>query len=178
MVASVPRVFAMTTGTGSDFCKRPTALNQHRNLIGYVLTPGYLDPGAIVSEKLEKRCYYSGFTLETTEWEGGNASNPIRMGLWKALRRLVCNHCPPKRMPFSVVHFNDFLTQALSPCHCPAPAGLDGLIVSNLNQITSDPTKVAELCIRLARLGKHLITEDTTCLSCCHPAIRRMVIPA
>lgn len=144
-------------------------------LVGYTLSVKHVEEGKEAVLRLEDKASNGGFRLETTEWDVGHATNPYRLGLWRALRRLVCLKCEPKRMSFSMLNFDDFLHQAMSPCHCGSPDSADGLIVSRLDHVSSNRVLGSALVLRLAQSGKHVIAEDGICLSCCHPAVKGML---
>jgi hypothetical protein len=144
-------------------------------LIGYILTTKSHDPGNEASSRLERKAEGAGCSMRFSEWDIGYTSNPYRVGLWRALRRLVCASCEPRRLPFSLVNFNDFVTQALKPCICGNTSGLDGIVVQKLDHITSDAQKGTMLVLELAIRGKHVIAEDGICLSCCHPATKQIL---
>jgi len=139
-------------------------------LIGYILVVRHYDPGQQVMEKLQLKCANSSFNLHVTECDVGAPHNPMRVGLWRVLRRLICDRCEPRRMSFSILNFEDFLDQALAPCTCKREIGLDGIVVNSINHITSDQEKGTKFIVRLAKLNKHVIADDGICLSCCHPA--------
>lgn len=151
-----------------------TAANARR-LLGYVLTTRSYDPGKEMIFRLEDRAAKAGFRMEHSEWDVGYASNPYRVGLWRTLRKLVCDQCDVRRMPFSLMNFEDFVEQALKPCICGNTRGFDGIVVSKLDHITSDKNKGALLVLELAAKGKHIMAEDGICLSCCHPATRKLL---
>lgn len=144
-------------------------------LLGYVLTTRQYDPGHEAVTRLQRKCMGAGFALAGTEWDVGYASNPYRVGLWRVLRRLVCDTCEIRRMPFSLANFEDFIEQALKPCICRSGKGLDGIVVSKLDHISSEPKKGTMLVMRLALAGKHVIADDGICLSCCHPAMKQLL---
>jgi hypothetical protein len=156
--------------------KNSTLPDDAQRLVGYILTTKNYDPGKEAVEKLDDRAVGAGFNLVGSEWDVGYTSNPYRVGLWRALRRLVCNRCEPRRLPFSLINFDDFVQQALKPCICgKTTSGLDGMVVQRMDHITSDTKKGAMLVLELATRGKHVIAEDGICLSCCHPATRRVL---
>ncbi len=144
-------------------------------LVGYILTTRRFDPGPEAIEKLRDRAEKSGCRLSRTEFDVGCSRNPYRVGLWRALRKLVCDRCEPRRLAYSLANFEDFILQALKPCICGNKIGLDGLVVKNLDHITNDPKKGARLCLELARRGKHLYADDGICLTCCHPATKQLL---
>lgn len=163
--------------TGTYFA--PVSRNTGRNykLVGYWLNANSGNEGttAEIKFRLDDHCSHHGCQLQAVEWDSGAATNPIRMGLWRALRRLVCESCPPKRMPMTFLHVNDFMEQALAPCYCGQTKGLDGIIVTSLKHFCSDQVKGSQMIIKLAEAGKHVLAEDGICLSCCHPATKAMV---
>lgn len=144
-------------------------------LVGYVLTPRSFDVPSEAGLRLQGRAARIGFRISTTEVDLGSATNPFRNGLWRAFRRLICNRCEPKKMPFSMVNFDDFIFQALQPCYCGKKEGDAGLVVEKLDQIASDRVKQSQVVLKLAKAGKHLVAEDGICLSCCHPATKRLI---
>ncbi len=148
-----------------------------QRLIGYVLTARRFEQNLEVSESLEKKCLRMGQRLKATEWDVGTPNNPIRLGLWNVLRRVICDNCPPKRMSFSILNFDDFLDQALSPCRCSQPSGVDGIVLTTIHHLSNKLEHGTNLILRLARLGKHLIADDGICLSCCHPVCQALVAP-
>ena len=158
-----------TKKTTDDTLVRP------KKMVGYVLTTRNYDPGKQITDRLSERCQKAGFALSTTEWDVGNSLNPYRVGLWRALRRLMCNRCEPRRLAFSLVNFDDFIAQALKPCICGNKEGNAGLVINTMNHLTCDQTKGAHLVLALARAGKHLYAQDNICLSCCHPATKEML---
>lgn len=157
--------------------KRPTSPQMHLDakLVGYVLTPRSFDNPADVGLRLQSRAARIGFQISRTETDIGSASSQFRSGLWRALRRLVCNQCEPRKMPFSTVSFDDFLYQALLPCYCGAATGDAGIVVEKMEHITSDRVRANQLLLRLAKAGRHVVADDGICLSCCHPATKKLL---
>lgn len=149
--------------------------DQKQKLVGYVLTARRFEQNIEVSEGLERKCQRAGHRLKATEWDVGTANNPIRIGLWNVLRRVICDRCPPRRMSFSILNFDDFLDQALAPCRCGNQEGLDGIVLTTIHHLSSRLEHSTNLILRLARLGKHLIADDGVCLSCCHPVCQALV---
>ncbi len=151
--------------------------NSSAGLVGYLLTQRSFDLNRDSSVNLQGRSSRAGFEISTTETDCGIASNPFRSGLWRALRLLVCNTCEPKRMPFTMMNFEDFLHQSLQPCGCGAGpgAGASGIVVGRLDQISSDRLRCSTLILALAKKGKHVIADDGICLSCCHPATQKLL---
>lgn len=165
--------------TGTYFA--PISRGNQRNfkLVGYWLNANSssLD-GSTTNEikcRLDHHCSHQGCQLNAVEWDNGPGANPMRQGLWRALRRLICDKCPPKRMGMSFMHIDDFMSQALAPCYCGSSKGLDGIIVTSLKHLCSDQVKGSQIVIRLAEAGKHVFAEDGICLSCCHPATKAML---
>lgn len=143
-------------------------------LVGYTLTPRSFDVPGEAAARLEDKCKHAGFRLSSAEQDVGLSSNPFRNGLWRALRKLMCSRCEPKRMPLSMINFEDFVYQALQPCPCGGN-GDDGLVLRKLDDISSDRVRSSNLILALAKRGKHVFAEDSICLSCCHPATKRML---
>lgn len=157
--------------------RRPTpAAAGTTKLIGYVLSAmKHYEPGNEELLRLDDKCANSGFELSGSESDVGISGNPMRMGLWRVLRKLTCSYCEPKKMPFSLINFDDFLQQALLPCVCRNSQGRFGIVVQKLDHITNDRNKLNALILELARRGKHVVAEDNICLSCCHPATRDLL---
>lgn len=155
--------------------KKPSAALKPARLVGYLLTTDNYRPAKDAVDRLEDRSEQAGFHLTGTEWDIGRSQNPYRVGLWRALRRLTCDKCEPRRLAFSLANFEDFIAQALKPCMCGNKKGIDGLVVARLDQLTNDPRKGARLVLELARAGKHLYADDGVCMSCCHPATKEML---
>jgi hypothetical protein len=150
--------------------------SERKRLIGYFLyAPNCDSQNNEASLRLEDRCFYAGFKLAGCETEAGKSSNHFRMGLWRALQRLICTKCEPKRMPLSLINFDDFVSQALAPCRCGCGTGLDGLVVARLEHINAMRERTLVLVTELAKMGKHLVAEDGICLSCCHPTMKDVV---
>jgi hypothetical protein len=149
-----------------------------QRLIGYILYPRNFDPGMEGASRLEDKCLNAGFRMIAHEQELGTPSNQFRPVFWRALRRMMCNKCEPKRMPFSMINFEDFLYQALSPCKCGSNAGYDGLVVKTIEHIIADPPKACAFVLQMAVLKKHFVADDGICLSCCHPATKELVTKA
>jgi hypothetical protein len=167
---------AYITSTYFAPASRPTA--RHFKLVGYWLNAREGDIDGSTSEikcRLDSHCCHQGSQLSAVEWDCGSAPNPMRPGLWKAIRRLVCEKCQPKRMPFAFMNLDDFMTQALAPCSCGGAKGLEGIIVISLKHICSDPVRASQIVLRLAEAGKHVLAEDGICLSCCHPSTKAML---
>ena len=162
--------------TGTYFAPISRGTGRNYKLVGYWLnaTSGLEATTTEIKVRLDDLCSHQGYQLNAVEWDCGNASNPMRLGLWRSLRRLICDKCPPKRMGLSFMSLDDFLNQALAPCPCESK-GLDGIIVSSLMHLCSDQTKTSQICLRLAEAGKHLMSDDGICLSCCHPATKMML---
>ena len=120
-------------------------------------------------------CSQQGAQLNAVEWDCANSANPIRLGLWRAIRRLVCNKCQPRPMSMSFMHLDDFMTQALAPCSCLSRSGLDGLIVASLRHLCTDQNKANQMILRLAEAGKHVLAEDGVCRSCCHASTKALI---
>lgn len=146
-----------------------------QKLIGYVLYPRNSNATEEGSLRLEDKCLNAGYKLAVSEHDSGNNTNLLRPGLWNTLRKLVCTKCDPKRMPLSIMNFDDFVHQALSPCHCGAPQGMDGLILTKMDHLTADKTKASTFALKLAGMNKHFVAEDGICLSCCHPATKDLL---
>jgi hypothetical protein len=144
-------------------------------LVGYVLTPRSFDVPSEAGMRLTGRAARIGFRISKTEVDLGAATNPFRNGLWRALRRLVCNRCEPKKMPFSMVNFDDFIFQALQPCYCGSKVGDAGIVMERMDHISHDRVRQTQLILKLAKAGKHVVAEDGICLSCCHPATKRLI---
>jgi hypothetical protein len=144
-------------------------------LVGYILTTKNYDPGKAAIRHLEGKAKTAGFGFIGSEWDVGYSANPYRVGLWRALRKLVCSACEPRRLPFSLVSFEDYLGQALKPCLCGCGVGADGIVVSTLNHICNDRKIGALVVLELAKHGKHVIADDGICLSCCHPATKKLL---
>lgn len=152
----------------------PHALYDAR-LVGYIVTPRSFDAPAEAGMRLQGRAARIGFRISRTEVDIGSANSQFRNGLWRALRRLVCSRCEPRKMPFSTVNFDDFIYQALLPCYCGSNTGEAGIVVERLEHITPDRVRANQLILRLAKAGKHVVAEDGICLSCCHPATKRLL---
>jgi hypothetical protein len=164
---------AYLTGTSFAPISRPT--NRNFKLVGYWLNASLADADGTTNEikcRLDYHCTNLGSQLNAVEWDRGSSINPVRMGLWRALRRLVCDKCQPKRMAMSFLHLDDFMNQALAPCSCGSRKGLEGIIVTTLKHLSSDQAKLGQIVIRLAEAGKHVIADDGICLSCCHPSTK------
>lgn len=164
--------------TGTYFAPISRGSGRNFKLVGYWLNAngGTLEGSTNeIKLRLDDHCAHQGCQLNAVEWDCGSGMNPIRMGLWRALRRLVCDKCPPKRMSMSFLHLDDFMAQALAPCNCGQAKGLDGLIVTTIKHLCTDPAKGSQIILRLAEAGKHLIADDGICLSCCHPATKTML---
>ncbi len=163
--------------TGTYFAPVSRGTSKHYKLVGYWLNANTSFDGTTneIKLRLDDLANHQGCQLSAVEWDCGTGNNPIRMGLWKALRRLVCDKCPPKRMAMSFLNIDDFMTQALAPCHCGQSKGLDGLIATSFKHICSDQVKGCQMILHLAEAGKHVIAEDGICLSCCHPATKSML---
>lgn len=144
-------------------------------LVGYILTPRSFDSPKDGLMRLQSRGARAGFWLSQMESDVGVATNPFRNGLWRALRRLVCNRCEPQRMPFSMINFEDFMHQSLRPCTCGNTTGDGGIVVERLEHIGSDRVRTSTLVLELAKRGKHVVAEDGICLSCCHPATKKLL---
>lgn len=157
--------------------KRSTTPQIHNDakLVGYVLTPRSFDSPTEAGLRLQSRAARLGFRISRTEVDVGSASSQFRSGLWRALRRLVCNECEPRKMPFSTVSFDDFIYQALLPCYCGTATGDAGIVVEKMEHITTDRVRANQLILRLAKAGRHVVAEDGICLSCCHPATRKLM---
>lgn len=126
--------------------------------------------------RLEDLCArHGGHTLVSIECESGVPQNPMRVGLWNALRKLVCYKCEPRRMSFGIMNLEDFIVQAMSHCTCRNPEALDGIVIANSRHITSDVMKLSQITLLLAERGKHLINEDGLCISCCSPNTKAML---
>lgn len=146
------------------------------NLVGYWLNSGVCEAPSEVRSRLEDLCSRrGGHKLAFLECETGVPHNPMRVGLWNVLRRMVCCKCQPKRMCFGVMNLEDFLTQALGRCDCLTPQGLDGMVVANLRHISNDQLMTSQLILLLAERGKHVLNEDGLCVSCCHPTTKSML---
>jgi hypothetical protein len=145
-------------------------------LVGYILTPRSFDTAGEAGVRLQGRAARGGFRISSTEVDVGSAASHFREGLWRALRRLVCSDCDPRKMPFSILNFEDFMAQALRPCYCRRTTrGQAGIVVERIDHITTDKIRANELIIRLAKAGKHVIADDGICLSCCHPATKKLL---
>jgi hypothetical protein len=178
MLGTHPEIDArktVATGTATSVPTGKSTATSHPKLTGYVLTTKHYDPGREMLHRLQGQCERNGFELQGTEFDVGYSSNPYRVGLWRALRRLVCNKCEPRRLPFSLVNFNDFVQQALKPCLCGNKVGADGLVIAKLDHITNDAKKGGMLVLELAIRNKHVVAEDGICLSCCHPATKKLL---
>lgn len=168
----------MAYATGTYFAPISRGTRRNFKLVGYWLSAYGANVEGSTSEiklRLDDFTSHQGCILNAVEWDCGAAQNPTRMGMWKALRRLVCDKCPPRRMPMSFMNIDDFMFQAMAPCSCGHNEGLDGIILTNLKHMSSDPNKNSQIILRLAERGKHVIAEDGICLSCCHPATKRLV---
>ena len=167
----------MAYATGTYFAPITRSNRRNYKLVGYWLSAN----GSSIESMSEIKLRLDDFTahqsciLNSVEWDSGPGINPMRMGLWKALRRLVCDKCPPKRMSMSFMGLDDFLYQALLPCGCGRFDGLDGLILTTIKHLTTDPSKLNQIVLRLAEKNKHVIAEDGICLSCCHPATKALL---
>lgn len=163
--------------TGTYFAPISRGTGRNYKLVGYWLNASTSCDGTTneIKLRLDDHCSHQGCQLQAVEWDNGSALNPLRLGLWRALRRLVCQKCPPKSMSMSIFDAHDFMNQALAPCSCGNSKGLDGLIVTSLKHITSDQVKASQIIIRLAEAGKHVIAEDGICLSCCHPSTKALI---
>jgi hypothetical protein len=154
--------------------RRMSSSESGQRLIGYILYPRNFAAGSEGALRLDDHCLNAGFRLIAHEEEAGNGTNPFRPILWKTLRRLMCAKCEPKRMPLSMINFDDFVYQALAPCSCGKECGYDGLAVARLEHILADHAKTSTFIVRMAMMKKHLIAEDGICLSCCHPATKEL----
>lgn len=164
--------------TGTSFAPISRGAGRNYKLVGYWLnaSSGIQSNTNEIKVRLDDLCAHQRCELGAVEWDNGASNNPIRMGLWKALRRLVCDKCTPKRMPMTFFGLDDFLDQALAPCTtCSDSRGMDGLIVGMLKHVSSDEVKLSHICLRLAEFEKHVFAEDGICLSCCHPATKRLL---
>jgi hypothetical protein len=164
-------------GSASKF-EKPKPKGEGQKLVGYVLGTVHYGAENHAQHQLEAICDKMGATLSLTEWDVASPHNPMRLGLWRAVRRLMCKHCQPIRMSYSMVNFDDFMNQALNPCHCGSEKGFDGLVVANINSICNIPARGARFILYLAEAGKHLYTDAGQCLTCCNPAVQRMLLNA
>ncbi len=154
----------------------PKPIDSGAGLVGYLLTARGLQVNHDSVLSMEGRSARAGFQISRTENDCGLASNPFRNGLWNVLRLLVCTACEPKRMPLTMMNFDDFLNQALQPCKCGAnKGGASGMVVCRLEHISSDRSRCCTLIMALAKKGKHVIADDGICLSCCHPATQKLL---
>lgn len=168
----------MAYATGTYFAPITRANRRNYKLVGYWLSSNNSVLDGSTSEiklRLDDFCSHQGCILNAVEWDCGSNQNPMRMGLWKALRRLVCDKCPPKRMSMSYMNLDDFMTQAMAPCGCGRKEGLEGILFTNIRHLSSDPSKVSQVVLKLAEEGKHVIAQDGICLSCCHPATKALL---
>jgi hypothetical protein len=162
-------------GTATE-AKDTTSLPQcDPTLVGYILTTKNDDPDEAAVGHIEEKARTAGFALNGSEWDIGHSATPYRVGLWRALRRLICAECEPRRLPLSLASFEDFLSQALKPCVCRRDVGAHGIVVSKLDHICNDHETGGLLVVALAKRGKHLFGEDGVCLSCCHPATKKVL---
>lgn len=164
--------------TGTYFAPISRSAGRNFRLVGYWLNAsgGIQSTTNEIKLRLDDVASHQNCQLGAVEWDCGASVNPIRMGLWKALRRLICEKCPPKRMAMTFFGLDDFLDQALAPCTtCSDAKGMEGLILGTLKHLCSDELKLSLICLRLAESGKHIIADDGICLSCCHPATKRLL---
>ena len=158
-------------------CAQASAGRQSGNqLVGYWLNTGMQIASGEAKSRLEDLCSRRvGHKLAALECESGVAQNPMRFGLWKALRKLVCNRCQPKRMSFGIINIEDFLTQALSSCPCGQAEGLEGIVIANLRHISSDHMLANQFILLMAEHGKHVVSEDGLCISCCNQSTKSLL---
>ena len=142
-------------------------------LLGYILTPRSFESTREADMRLKERSFGAGYRMSTMEIDVGLGSNPFRIGLWRMFRKLVCNKCEPKRMPFSMINFEDFMHQALAACPCGGGNGYAGVVMSKLDQLSSDRLRTSAIVLALAKMDKHVIADDGICWSCCHPATKK-----
>lgn len=155
-----------------------TTTGRNLKLVGYWLSASNCVVKTSTPEikcRLDDHCSNRGYQLNAVEWDCGSGANPIRVGLWRAMRRLSCDRCQPKQMAMTFLDLDDFVIQALSPCTCGSSTGLDGIILTTIKHLSSDPQKSTQLILRLAEAGKHVFADDGICLSCCHPATKKML---
>lgn len=146
-------------------------------LVGYVLTdnPANL-PNSSQIKTIESYCKENHFDLVYIEKETSNAKSIIRPGLWRAVQRLVCNSCHLRSMSFSLSGAEDWLKSAFTPCSCQQMAGLDGLIVSEIERISPIAREGSQFALMLAAASKHLIlAKAQRCVSCCNPSAISML---
>lgn len=163
--------------TSTSFAPVSRASGRGHKLVGYWLNAASTNIQSNSNEikmRLDDHCAHHGCYLNSFESDNGQSANPIRMGLWRAIRRTVCENCPPKRMPMTFMNVDDFMAQALAPCPCGGK-GVDGIIVTSMKHLCSDPVKGSQIVLKMAEAGKHFVAEDGICLSCCHPATKQMM---
>lgn len=145
-------------------------------LVGYVLSLRTFEDQKEATLHLQQRCARAGFAFSVAESDAGTPlTNPFRKGLWTALRRLMCTRCEPKRMPFSMMNFEDFIHQSLMACPCGSNSGAAGIVVNRLDELSADKKSASALVLTFAKRGKHLVAEDGICLSCCHPETKKLL---
>ena len=115
------------------------------------------------------------FELVKMEFETSKGSQVMRVGLWKALRWMVCTKCPPKAMPMSDI-YQYWYKEAMRPCNCPEPVPADGLLVDSITAICTTPAQGAKFTLDMCACRSHLyVANEGRCLSCCNDQAIKML---
>jgi hypothetical protein len=117
---------------------------------------------------IERYAAKTGLNIVNTEREVSNGRQIIRIGLWKALRQMMCVNCQPRQMPM-ISEYPYWFEQACMPCTCKNPSPADGLIAGGMGVFCLDPPKGAEFTLSMCLVNKHLYSvENKACMSCCN----------
>ncbi len=147
------------------------SIKQNCFLVGYALEQRQCDlQYSKQTQKISEFCSQANYNLIFTELEVGVTKNICRAGLWRVTRALVCYQCEPDFMPVSF-DVDAWVQRAMMPCRCAEPLSVDGLVVTSINSICSEPVVGSTYALNLARARKHLFVIDKLrCVSCCNPA--------
>lgn len=121
-------------------------------------------------EQIEHFAKRKNLNLVSAEAETGSGEKLMRPGLWKALRKVVCQSCPPK-LAIVTADLEHWLREALRPCICSKSEAADGLVVANILKVCIDPRQGSQFTLMMAAQNLHLFSAgDKVCLSCCNPS--------
>ncbi|MBX9686753.1 MAG: hypothetical protein K2X27_08625 [Candidatus Obscuribacterales bacterium] len=132
-------------------------------------------------QKLESFCTKKGASIVSTESEVSAGNQIVRVGLWKALRKMLCSQCEPRQMPM-LNQYEDWMRELNKSCSCKSAKPCDGIVVTDMRAVTTDMAQGARFTLDLCAAGKHLVSlAEEKCLSCCNPQavafLRKSILP-
>ncbi len=141
-----------------------------RKVVGYVRVESKDDLFLTDQDaRIERFVTNEDLDLTHIEHEVNAGKVLMRLGVWKLLHDLNCLDCPERQMPMSA-DYKYWLQEAFKPCSCQTPRPANGILVSDISILCTDPPQGAQFTLDMCMLKKHVYSiTGKRCLSCCNP---------